>query len=79
MELRNGTVVGHGLMPHQYREAFEQGVSIVFSKWTALNLAVENEWGGPYSKDKAQQFIVDTLHWFYKRKGAVFNRRLKPS
>lgn len=71
MELRNGTVVGQGFMPPERRPLFEEGVSLVFRQWTALCLAVENEWGGPYSKDKAQQLLEDVIQWFYGRKGAL--------
>ncbi len=71
MQLRNGTMVGSGIMPAQHRPAFEEGAKILFRKWTALSLAVENEWGGAFSKDKAQYFLEDTIEWFYKRKGAT--------
>ncbi|GBF98689.1 hypothetical protein Rsub_11403 [Raphidocelis subcapitata] len=69
MELRNGTVVGlHGPLPADRRPAFEEGVSAVFTQWTALCLAVENEWGGPHSVDKANAVIQDVIEWFYTRK-----------
>ncbi|KIY92516.1 hypothetical protein MNEG_15446 [Monoraphidium neglectum] len=50
------------------RPAFEEGVTAVFTQWTALCLAVENEWGGPLSVDKANQIIQDVLDWFYDKK-----------
>lgn len=43
---------------------FEEGVQLVMSRWTALNLAVENEWGGRDSKEKAEQIMEDVLYWF---------------
>ncbi len=53
------------------RAAFEEGVAAAFTQWTALCLAVENEWGGPHSVDKANQIIQDVIDWFYGRKGAA--------
>lgn len=87
MDLRSGTVVGGAAGPsrgaaaqqqqQQQRLAgaakagFEEGVSLIFSAWTALVLAVENQWGGPDSETKADYFIEDTLDWFYRKKGAA--------
>ncbi|KAL0022743.1 hypothetical protein WJX77_010678 [Trebouxia sp. C0004] len=38
---------------------------MLFSSWTALCLAIDNEWGGPSSRQKAEQLYQDVLHWFY--------------
>lgn len=51
------------------KAGFEEGVGLVFSQWTALCLAVEQEWGGPESEDKANYLIEETIQWFYKKKG----------
>jgi pre-rRNA-processing protein TSR2 len=48
--------------------AFEVGVQTVFASWTALVLAVEHEFGGSRSKDKAQVIFEDFLDLFYKRR-----------
>lgn len=71
MELRSGHVAGPLLqLPSPEAKAgFEEGVGLVFSQWTALCLAVEQEWGGPDSEDKANYLIDDTIQWFYKKKG----------
>jgi len=53
------------------RPAFEEGVSAIFTAWTALCLAVENGWGGAQSVDKANQIIQDIIDWFYAKKGAL--------
>ncbi|KAI8475813.1 MAG: Pre-rRNA-processing protein TSR2-domain-containing protein [Monoraphidium minutum] len=68
MELRNRTVGLHGQLPLDRRPAFEEGVAAVFTQWTALCLAVEGEWGGPHSVDKANQIIQDVIDWFYEKK-----------
>lgn len=69
MNLRSGAVVGAGLVPPHARAAFEEGVGLVMAEWTALALAVENEWGGPYSRDKARELVGYVASWFYGRKG----------
>ena len=63
-------MTGRFTLPQEARPAFEEGVSLVCSNWTALGLAVENEWGGRNSREKADQLIADTIAWFYSKKGA---------
>jgi hypothetical protein len=71
--LRNKHLVGGHLarlsMPDAHKAAFQEGCAIIFSKWTALQLGVANEWGGANSKEKAQQLLEDVIQWFYTRKG----------
>ena len=47
------------------------GVHSTFVRWTALQLAVENEWGGRSSSQKAAQLENDVLGWFVHSKGAI--------
>eukprot|EP00198_Chlamydomonas_reinhardtii_P013390 XP_001702727.1 predicted protein [Chlamydomonas reinhardtii] len=68
MQLRNGHIVGQNILPVQGRPAFEEGVRLIFAKWTALALAVENQWGGGNSKEKAELLYQDCLDWFYKKR-----------
>lgn len=69
MNLRSGARVGAGILQTAYRGEFEEGVRLLLSKWTALQLAVENQWGGRDSTDKAEDAYSEILEWFYKRKG----------
>ena len=73
MILRNMALVGgqtkSGPMPPQHRPLFEEGVALVFGRWTALQLAIVNEWGGSSSREKAQQLLEDVIQWFYTAKG----------
>jgi pre-rRNA-processing protein TSR2 len=69
MNLRSGLAVGAGVLQDQRRPQFEEGVQLILSKWTALQLAVEQEWGGRQSRDKAEEMLDEVLDWFYKRKG----------
>ncbi|XP_062109913.1 uncharacterized protein LOC133821785 [Humulus lupulus] len=43
---------------------FSEGIGIVLYRWSALQLAVENEWGGRQSRQKAQQLHSDIFSWF---------------
>lgn len=71
MMLRNMALVGatQGMaMPPQHKPAFEAGVALLFTRWTALQLGVANEWGGPNSKDKALGIQQEVCDWFYGKK-----------
>ena len=71
MQLRNGALAGGspGQLQADRRPAFEEGVLLVFKRWTALCLALDGQWGGSGSADKAQIIYEETLDWFYKKKG----------
>jgi pre-rRNA-processing protein TSR2 len=53
-------------------EVFQEGIALVLSRWSALRTAVENQWGGPYSHVKAQQFPADIFSWFTQSKGTYY-------
>lgn len=40
---------------------------MVFSRWSTLQMAVQNEWGGPDSKEKYEWLIDETIDLFSKR------------
>jgi hypothetical protein len=56
-------------LPDQSRLLFEEGVRYVFEQWTALCLAVENQWGGPKSAESAKWLLQETIQWFYDDRG----------
>ena len=58
------------LATKQQKDTFEQGVGEVMSKWTALQLAVDQEWGGTNSLRKADELIDDVIQWFHRKKSA---------
>ncbi|KAI5082991.1 hypothetical protein GOP47_0002734 [Adiantum capillus-veneris] len=79
MELRSGTIVPtsgqsgsvNGPSRHLTDEEaalFHQGVGLVLTHWTALQLAIHNEWGGPSSNLKAQQLHNDIFQWMLQSK-----------
>lgn len=73
MILRNMNLVGGHSgrvdMPEEFKKSFEEGCSLIFMRWTALQLAIHNEWGGSESKAKAKALFDEVLEWFYTTKG----------
>ncbi|KAL5557498.1 hypothetical protein UlMin_039734 [Ulmus minor] len=51
---------------------FREGIGLVLTRWSALQLAVENEWGGRHSREKANQLISDTFSWFTESTDALY-------
>ncbi|EFA78468.1 hypothetical protein PPL_09120 [Heterostelium album PN500] len=52
------------LTEEQIWEVFDQAVKRVFLQWTALQLAVQNAWGGRSSEEKAEDIRQDILDLF---------------
>lgn len=61
---------------HPNKIAFEEGVSYIFHNWTALKLAVEQDWGGVESDEKREWFIDVIIDHFDKRKVYLFIRHI---
>ncbi|KAJ1734079.1 rRNA accumulation- protein [Coemansia biformis] len=51
---------------HANKEAFIEGVDHILSKWTALELAVHNEWGGPDAREKREDVVDEIVEYFDK-------------
>lgn len=72
MTLRNMHLVGgtnrRVELPPAHRPVFEEGAALIFTRWTALQLGVQNEWGGSKSVQKAQELLQDVIQWFYTTK-----------
>ncbi|KAM3310271.1 hypothetical protein ACQJBY_031140 [Aegilops geniculata] len=62
---------GGGLSP-QAAAALQEGIGLVFGRWTALQMAVENEWGGRDSRAKADRLAADVLSFFTNSKGPYY-------
>ncbi|MQM05372.1 hypothetical protein Taro_038184 [Colocasia esculenta] len=54
--------------------AMAEGISLVLSRWAALQMAVEKGWGGRDSHRKSRDLAAALLSWFDESKG----RSLKP-
>ncbi|OQU79693.1 hypothetical protein SORBI_3008G180600 [Sorghum bicolor] len=44
--------------------AMSECIGLLFGRWTALQLAVRNRWGGRDSQAKADQLASSVLSWF---------------
>ncbi|KAM7251924.1 hypothetical protein ACFE04_023807 [Oxalis oulophora] len=53
----------------QALELFKEGLSMTLSRWSALQMAVEMEWGGRDSRRKAEELESDILSWFTQSRG----------
>lgn len=58
---------GNGFLPQvlsaEGMGKFEEGVGLILSSWLALQMAVQNEWGGRDSRQKEQKFAADIVAW----------------
>ncbi|KAH9310430.1 hypothetical protein KI387_025465 [Taxus chinensis] len=60
---RNGGGTEAQVLSAEGLRKFEEGVGLVLSRWTALQMAVQNEWGGKSSAVKAHQLSTDIVSW----------------
>ncbi|CAL1379959.1 unnamed protein product [Linum trigynum] len=47
---------------------FNEGVYLILSRWSALQLAIEEEWAGRRSRQLADQLASDIVSWFTQPK-----------
>lgn len=52
-------------------------ISVLLSRWSALTMAVQNQWGGPDSFKKYQLLVSDIASWFSQPSGSVQVHRLE--
>jgi len=50
----------------------QQGINLLLSRWSALQMAVDNEWGGRDTRLRSQQLAVDTLSLLTRPKEPVY-------
>ncbi|KAL6987144.1 hypothetical protein U1Q18_012900 [Sarracenia purpurea var. burkii] len=50
----------------------QEGISLLLSRWTALQMAVESEWGGPDSRLKSKQLVADIFSWLTQSKDPLY-------
>ncbi|PON32207.1 Pre-rRNA-processing protein TSR [Parasponia andersonii] len=51
---------------------FNEGIGMILYRWSALQLAVDNEWGGRQSRRKAEQLHSDIFSWFTQSTGPLY-------
>ncbi|OWM70284.1 hypothetical protein CDL15_Pgr026134 [Punica granatum] len=49
-----------------------EGINMALSRWSALQMAVENEWGGRNSRDIANKLCDDVFVWFTHSKEPLY-------
>ncbi|KAJ3674758.1 hypothetical protein LUZ60_005374 [Juncus effusus] len=49
-----------------------EGVSLVLGRWTGLQMAVAEQWGGRESRRKADELAADILSWFTQTKPPLY-------
>ena len=54
----------------------QEGISLLLSRWSALQMAVENEWGGHDSRLKSHQLASDIFSWLTQSKGILIVHNL---
>ncbi|GJN23823.1 hypothetical protein PR202_gb11508 [Eleusine coracana subsp. coracana] len=60
---------GGGPLSAEATAALSEGVGLVFGRWTALQMAVENQSGGRNSRAKADELGASIVSWFCHSKG----------
>jgi pre-rRNA-processing protein TSR2 len=64
-------------MPDEHVLAFKQGLAGLLNRWTALQLAITNEWGGAESVQKGEAMREELEDWFLKRRGGKYAEDLE--
>ncbi|KAL5770734.1 hypothetical protein ACOSP7_014888 [Xanthoceras sorbifolium] len=59
-------------LPPQSVSVFKEGVGLILSRWWALQMAIENEWGGRGSRAIAEQLFSDIFSWFTQSKETLY-------
>ncbi|KAJ0816310.1 putative pre-rRNA-processing protein TSR2 [Helianthus annuus] len=49
-----------------------EGIDLLLGRWSALQMAIQNEWGGRDTRQKAQQLAVDVYHWLIRPAEALY-------
>ncbi|WOH01559.1 hypothetical protein DCAR_0520943 [Daucus carota subsp. sativus] len=55
----------------------QEGINLILSRWSSLQVAVENEFGGRYSRERSQQLPVNIFTWFTQSKGPIYIEELE--
>lgn len=61
-------------LPAEATPIMNEGIALTLTRWSALQMAVDNNWGGRNSGRKADQLIDEILSWFVHSKGLLCNR-----
>ncbi|WCJ18373.1 Pre-rRNA-processing protein TSR2 conserved region [Euphorbia peplus] len=59
-------------LPTESIPLFQEGIYLILSRWSALQLAIENEWAGRDSHLKAQDLATSIFSWFTHSKEPLY-------
>ncbi|XP_030534812.1 pre-rRNA-processing protein TSR2 homolog [Rhodamnia argentea] len=59
-------------LPEQAAPIFREGIALTLSRWSALQMAVDNEWGGPNSRQRADELGHEIFAWFTQSKEPLY-------
>ncbi|KZV47537.1 hypothetical protein F511_32791 [Dorcoceras hygrometricum] len=62
----------NGNLTAEVAAQLQEGIHLVLSRWAALQMAVENQWGGRDSLQKSQQLGIDLFNRLCYSKGQVY-------
>jgi hypothetical protein len=75
----SGTAAGAGgrvVLSEEGATAMAECIGLLFGRWTALQLAVQNRWGGLDSQAKADRLASAVLSWFTRAAARGLDRSL---
>ncbi|PWA84186.1 hypothetical protein CTI12_AA161420 [Artemisia annua] len=49
-----------------------EGIDLILGRWSALQMAIHNEWGGRDTRQKAQQLALDIYRWLIRPAEALY-------
>jgi hypothetical protein len=72
----SGTAGGRVVLSKEGATAMAECIGLLFGRWTALQLAVQNRWGGLDSQAKADRLASSVLSWFTRAAARGLDRSL---
>lgn len=51
----------------------QEGINLLLSRWSSLQVAVENEFGGRDSRERSKQLPITIFSWFTQSRGLFTN------
>uniref|UniRef100_A0A7N0V9P6 Pre-rRNA-processing protein TSR2 n=1 Tax=Kalanchoe fedtschenkoi TaxID=63787 RepID=A0A7N0V9P6_KALFE len=68
MEIDGGDGAARQDLSTEARPIFREGIGLTFSRWAALQMAIDHEWGGRNTRLRAEQLVDEVFDWFTQSK-----------
>ncbi|OIT31688.1 PREDICTED: pre-rRNA-processing protein TSR2 homolog [Nicotiana attenuata] len=68
----NGNDAAPAQLTAEAAAQLQEGIGLVLGRWTALQMAIENDWGGRGSREKSSQLNLDIFSAFTNSKEKVY-------